>query len=119
MVAVLLYTVYFIDTDLGFGAETVADTGGIQHHLGVDFLYGSSTAFGINIRMSEQYLLPMARNSVTGQTVKTQDLTGTRFTQRQRVLAEDTARQLAERMSARTGDAWQGFVRLYTPTVRG
>ena len=57
----------------------------------------------------------MARNTVTGQTVKTQDLTGTRFTQRQRVLAEDTARQLADRMSARTGDTWQGFVRVYHP----
>ena len=68
--------------------------------------------------MSEQYLLPMARNTVTGQTVKTQDLTGTRFTQRQRVLAEDVARQLADRMSARTGATWQGFVQLYTPTVR-
>jgi hypothetical protein len=62
--------------------------------MGVDKLYGSCTAFGINIHMSEQYLLPMARNMITGQTVKTQDLTGTRFTQRQRVLAEDTARQL-------------------------
>jgi len=119
MVAVLLYAVYFIDTDLGFGKETVAHACRVQHYLGMDFVYGSSTTFDINIRMSEQYLLPMARNSVTGQTVKTQDLTGTRFTQRQRVLAEDTARQLAERMSARTGDVWQGFVRLYTPTVRG
>ena len=87
--------------------------------MGLDKLYGSCTAFGINIHMSEQYLLPMARNMITGQTVKTQDLTGTRFTQRQRVLAEDTARQLADRMSARTGDTWQGFVKLYTPTVRG
>ena len=87
--------------------------------MGLDFMYGVSTAFDINISMSEQYLLPMARNSVTGQTVKTQDLTGTRFTQRQRVLAEDTARQLAERMTARTGESWQGFVKLYTPTVRG
>ena len=86
--------------------------------MGVDKLYGSCTAFGINIHMSEQYLLPMARNMITGQTVKTQDLTGTRFTQRQRVLAEDTAQQLADRMSARTGDTWQGFVQLYTPTVR-
>ena len=60
----------------------------------------------------------MARNSVTGQTVKTQDLTGTRFTQRQRVLAKDIAGQLAARMTARTGDTWQGFVKLYTPTVR-
>ena len=81
-------------------------------------LHGISPAFGINIYMSEQYLLPMARNSVTGQTVKNQDLTGARFTQRQRVLAEDIASQLAARMTARTGDAWQGFVKLYTPTVR-
>lgn len=86
--------------------------------MGVDILYGSSTAFGINISMSEQYLLPMARNMITGQTVKNQDLTGGRFTQRQRVLAEDIARQLAERMTARTGAEWQGFVKLYTPSER-
>jgi hypothetical protein len=68
--------------------------------------------------MSEQYLLPMARNTVTGQTVKNQDLTGAKFTQQQRVLAEEMADRLAERMTARTGDAWQGFVKPYTPTVR-
>ena len=49
------------------------------------------TAFDINICMSEQYLLPMARNSVTGQTIKSQDLTGNVFTQKQRVLAEQVA----------------------------
>ena len=76
------------------------------------------TLFDINICMSEQYLLPMARNSVTGQTVKSQDLTGTVFTQRQRVLAEQVAEQLAHRMTARTGNTWLGFVRLYTPTHR-
>ena len=116
--AVLLYTDDIVDTDLGIGKEAVAHPGRIQHHLGLDILHGSSTAFGINISMSEQYLLPMARNSVTGQTVKTQDLTGGRFTQRQRVLAEDMARQLAERMTARTGAEWQGFVKLYTPSER-
>ena len=84
----------------------------------MDFVYGTSTAFDINISMSEQYLLPMARNSVTGQTVKTQDLTGTVFTQKQRVLAEQVADQLAVRMTARTGESWLGFVKLYTPTVR-
>ena len=68
--------------------------------------------------MNEQYLLPMARNSVTGQTVKNQDLTGTVFTQKQRVLAEQVADQLAVRMTARTGESWLGFVKLYTPTVR-
>jgi hypothetical protein len=40
------------------------------------------------------------------------------FTQRQRVLAEEIAGQLADRMTARTGDTWQGFVKLYTPTHR-
>jgi len=72
----------------------------------------------INNCMNNQYLLPMARNTVTGQTIKTQDLTGTVFTQRQRVLAEEVAQQLALRMTARTSDTWQGFVRLYTPTHR-
>ena len=66
----------------------------------------------------EQYLLAKARNTVTGQTVKNQDLTGARFTLQQRSLAEDSARQLAEKMSARTGDAWVGFVEQYTPTHR-
>jgi nitrate/TMAO reductase-like tetraheme cytochrome c subunit len=65
-----------------------------------------------------QYLLPMARSTVTGQTVKTQDLTGARFTMSQRVLAEDMAQQLATKMTARTGVQWQGFVQTYTPTVR-
>jgi hypothetical protein len=66
----------------------------------------------------EQYLLVKARNTVTGQTVKNQDLTGGRFTLKQRVLAEDSARQLALKMSARTGDEWLGFVESYTPTER-
>ena len=64
------------------------------------------------------YLLPMARNSVTGQTVKNQDLTGTVFTDKQRVLAEQVSQQLADRMTARTGVTWQGFVKPYTPTNR-
>lgn len=68
--------------------------------------------------MSEQYLLPKARNTVTGQTVKTQDLTGARFTLSQRVLAEYMADQLADKMTARTGEQWTGFVQTYTPTVR-
>ena len=72
----------------------------------------------INNCINEQYLLPMARSTVTGQTVKSQDLTGARFTQQQRVLAEEVADQLAVRMTARTGESWLGFVQLYTPTVR-
>lgn len=68
--------------------------------------------------MSNNYLLPKARNLVTGQTVKTQDLTGARFTLQQRTLAEEAARQLAVKMSQRTGDSWVGFVEAYTPTRR-
>jgi hypothetical protein len=66
-----------------------------------------------------EFLLPMARNTVTGETVKTQDLTGARFTQSQRALAEDMCQQLADKMTARTGDPWQGFLQKYTPTRRG
>ena len=68
--------------------------------------------------MNEQYLLPMARNTLTGQTVKTQDLTGTRFALNQRRLAQDMADQTAAKMSARTGVAWQGFLVEYQPTNR-
>jgi hypothetical protein len=68
--------------------------------------------------MEQQYLLVKARNTVTGQTVKNQDLTGARFTLNQRSLAEDSAQQLADRMTARTGDPWVGFCEAYTPTVR-
>lgn len=64
------------------------------------------------------FLLPMARNTVTGQTVKNQDLTGARFSQPQRARALEVADQLALRMTARTGDLWQGFVQAYTPTER-
>jgi hypothetical protein len=69
--------------------------------------------------MTNRYLLPMARNTRTGQSVKTQDLTGARFQLSQRFLADDMARQLAERMTARTGDVWQGYLVEYTPTQRG
>lgn len=65
-----------------------------------------------------QYLLPKARNLVTGQTVKTQDLTGNRFTLQQRQLAESAAEQLADKMSSRTDEPWVGFVEVYTPTHR-
>jgi len=66
----------------------------------------------------QKYLLPMARNLTTGQTVKTQDLTGGRLTSDQKHFAEDLAKELAEKMSARTGEQWQGFVVDYVPTTR-
>jgi hypothetical protein len=83
----------------------------------LDILHGISTASSINTSM-EQYLLAKARNTVTGQTVKNQDLSGGRFTLQQRVYAENSADALALKMSSRTGDRWQGFVEVYTPTVR-
>ena len=68
--------------------------------------------------MTERYLLPKARNTITKQTVKTQDLTGARFTVAQQALALEVADQIAVKMTRRTGDAWVGFVEEYTPTYR-
>jgi hypothetical protein len=66
----------------------------------------------------EQYLLSKARNTLTGATVKNQDLTGARFTLAQRMMCQEVADQLAAKMSARTGEPWVGFCEAYTPTVR-
>jgi hypothetical protein len=66
----------------------------------------------------QRYLLPHARSTVTGQTVKTQDLTGARFTLKQRNMALEVAQQVADKMTSRTGDLWTPFVVEYTPTSR-
>ena len=68
--------------------------------------------------MNQTYLLVKARNTVTGQTVKTQDLTGTRFALSQRKLAQSMADQTAAKMSARTGVLWEGYLVEYLPTER-
>lgn len=68
--------------------------------------------------MTQRYLLAKARNLSTGQTVKSQDLTGGRYQLSQRAIAEDMARQLAEKMTQRTRENWQGFVEEYTPSER-
>lgn len=68
--------------------------------------------------MTKQYLLPMARSVTTGRTIKTQDLTGARFELHQRVLAQDLADQVAERMTQRTGETWVGFLETYTPRTK-
>lgn len=65
-----------------------------------------------------QYLLPMARNLTTGETVKTQDLTGSRYTLKQMSLAQQAADQLAVKQTDRTNQPWVGFVKPYTPTTR-
>jgi hypothetical protein len=68
--------------------------------------------------MSDQFLIVKARNTLTGATVKQQDLTGARFTLAQRAFAQELAVRLAETMTARTGEPWQALVEAYTPSVR-
>lgn len=64
------------------------------------------------------YLLPKARNLVTQQTVKIQDLNGTRYSHSQRHFAQQAADDLAAKMTASTGDNWVGYVVEYTPSQR-
>ncbi len=68
--------------------------------------------------MSERYLLPMAQCPETGERVKSQDLTGARFTPRQRRLAEDVAQQIAAKLTQRTGRLWLPLVETYSPQPR-
>lgn len=77
-----------------------------------------SNTISENDMADQKFLLVKARNLTTGQTVKNQDLTGERFTLRQRALAENSAEQLAEKMSKRTGEPWVGFLEEYIPSVR-
>jgi hypothetical protein len=65
--------------------------------------------------MAQQYLAVKARNIITGQSVVSQDLGGTRLELRQRGLAEQMAAQLADKMTRNTGSTWQGFVEVFTP----
>jgi hypothetical protein len=68
--------------------------------------------------MTQQYLLPKARNPLTGQTVKQQDLNGLRYGLHERRVCQQIADQLAATMQRKTGDEWLGFVEAYTPTYR-
>ena len=61
-----------------------------------------------------KYLMPAARNTVTGQTIKQQDLSGVRYTQSQRWEVQQHAEQLAQSLTARTKDTWQAVVQEYT-----
>ena len=60
----------------------------------------------------------MARNRRTGETVKAQDLTGSRYQQHQRHDCLLEAKRLASQLTARTGDVWQPVIQPYTPTQR-
>ena len=64
--------------------------------------------------MTQQYLMPKARNTLTGETVMEKDLSGHRLELRQRSLAELQARILAEKMTRKTSEPWTGFVDAYT-----
>ena len=64
--------------------------------------------------MTQQYLMPKARNTLTGQTVMEMNLRGQRLELRQRTLAESQAAALAEKMQRKTNDPWRGFVDVYT-----
>ncbi len=86
--------------------------------MGLDILHGVSTASVINNCMEQQFLLSKARNTVTGQSVKNQDLTGARFTLAQRAMCQEVADQLAAKMTAKTGETWVGYCEAYTPTYR-
>ena len=79
-------------------------------------LDGASTEFDINIIMAN-YLLPTARNLLTGQRQKIQDLTGDRLTESQRFIAEEKAQQLADKLTAKTKEPWIGEVIDYEPSV--
>jgi hypothetical protein len=58
--------------------------------------------------------MPMARNTVTKQVVKSQDLSGARLNMRQHDQAQLKAERLAVDMTERTHQLWVGFVRAYT-----
>ena len=66
----------------------------------------------------QQYIIPMARNIRTGETVKSQDLSGTRYIPSQRRECQLLAERLADQMTQRGQDTWRGFVRAYTPSER-
>jgi hypothetical protein len=62
----------------------------------------------------QQYIMPMARNTRTGETVKSQDLTGQRLQPHQRQEAQLLANRLAAQMTQRSRDSWQAILTLYT-----
>jgi hypothetical protein len=62
-----------------------------------------------------RYIMPMAHNRRTGETVKEMDLSGSRYQQHQRQDCLLTAQRLAAQLTARTGDDWTAIIQPYTP----
>ena len=60
------------------------------------------------------YIMPMARNTRTGETVKAQDLSGRRLQPHQRREAELLAQRLAEQMTDRGPDTWTHLIKTYS-----
>jgi len=60
--------------------------------------------------MKTVYLIPKARNTVTKESVAHMELSGLRFSQHERALAQQLADRLAARLTARTTDLWTGYV---------
>lgn len=61
----------------------------------------------------ETFLMPMARNIETRQTVQGRDLSG-RYTLAQRWIAEEMASKLAQKLTDRTRQTWRPFVKEYS-----
>ena len=76
-------------------------------------MHGTGTASGINIRMT-QYIMPMARNTRTGETVKSQDLSGIRYIPSQRKECQLLAQRLADQMTQRGQDTWTAVLQPYS-----
>jgi len=60
----------------------------------------------------DPYLMPMAQNIETRQTVQGKDLNG-RFSLDQKWAAEQMAEKLASKLTARTRQTWRPFVKEY------
>ena len=76
-------------------------------------MYGASAASSINIVM-QQYIMPMARNLRTRETVKSQDLSGARYIPSQRKECQLLAERLANQMTQRGPDTWAAVIQPYT-----
>jgi hypothetical protein len=63
------------------------------------------------------YILPMARNRRTGETVKVHDLSGSRYQRHQQHDCLLEAERLARQLTDRTGDVWIAVVQPYTPAT--
>jgi hypothetical protein len=81
--------------------------------MGLDFMHGTSTTSSINISM-QQYIIPMARNTRTGATVKSQDLSGVRYIPSQRRECRLLAERLSDQMTQRGQDTWCAVVQPYS-----